>query len=274
MPSSTSCRSLRRAAACLLAVGLLAACAVGASPPERATLEDRARAAGFTRLSIGDPELPLATWLGPEPGRTTVLTVVLEGDGAAWPRPDRPPADPTPRHPVALGLALTVADPPVAYLARPCQYDHPPACRPALWTRDRFSDAVIRATGAALDALKDRTVATRLRLVGYSGGAYIAARLAAVRDDVAALVTVAGVLDPAAWARHHGVSPLPPLDAATVARLATVPQVHWIGARDTVVPPALARAVLARIPGAPAPREVPGFDHACCWVDGWSGSFP
>ncbi|MQX36512.1 alpha/beta hydrolase [Roseospira navarrensis] len=252
--------------------GLLAACATGSGVPDRATLEAQARAHGFERLTVGDPALPLVAWLRPgtvPEGGT--LTVVIEGDGAAWPRRDRPPADPTPARPVGLGLALADPAPAVAALARPCQYHRPAACTVALWTTERFSDEAVRLADAALDDLRQRTGAETLRLVGYSGGAHIAARLAAARHDVTTLETVAGVLDPAAWTAHHGVTPLPPLPPDTRAALARLPdQRHWIGAEDRIVPPDLARGVLERLGRGDTARVVPGFDHACCWGEAWS----
>jgi pimeloyl-ACP methyl ester carboxylesterase len=270
--SSTS--FLRVSGPALAALILLAGCAATKpAPPDRAALIAEAAARGFTRLSVGAPDLPLAAWLRATPG-ASMLTVYIEGDGAAWPRRDRPPDDPTPSRPVAFGLAVADGAPAVAYLARPCQYDRPPSCRVADWTTDRFSAGAVSRIGASLDDLRARSGTASLTLVGYSGGAFPAARLAATRDDVAALVTVAGVLDPAAWTRHHGVSPLPALDHDTAAALAGVPQRHLIGAEDTLVPPDLARAVLARLGRPETARIVPGFDHACCWVAAWPDSMP
>jgi len=253
----------------------LGACA-GSAGPSRAVLEQRAAEAGFTRQRLDAGDMTLVGWIGPDrvPGDTWSgpLAVFFEGDGAAWPARDRPPADPTPRHPVALDLAVASRLPRVAVLARPCQYEQPPACRVSDWTVDRFSPRSVARMDAALDDLKERTGVETLVLVGYSGGAFLAARLAAARADVRGLVTVAGVIDPAAWTRHHGVTALPGLDARTADRLARLPQAHLLGEDDRIVPPAWARGVLARHGlGAPAHRVrvLEGQSHACCWGAAW-----
>jgi dienelactone hydrolase len=257
------------------AVAALLACA-GPTAPSRADLERRAGEAGFTRLRLDAADLTVVGWLGPRrapPGdRAQPLTVFVEGDGAAWPRRDRPPADPTPRRPQALGLALASTLPHVAALARPCQFERPAACRIEDWTTERFSDTAVRRMGAALDDMKRRAGADHLVLVGYSGGAFLAARLATARDDVRGLVTVAGVLDPADWARHHRVTALPTLDRRAAARLAALPQVHLVGAEDDIVPADWARGVLDRLglgPPTHPTRVMENADHDCCWVTLW-----
>jgi dienelactone hydrolase len=262
----------------ILAGGALAAlwaCA-GPAAPSRADLERQAGEARFTRLRLDAADMTVIGWLGPNRApagdRTQPLTVFVEGDGAAWPRRDRPPADPTPSRPQALGLALASTLPHVAALARPCQFERPASCRIEDWTTERFSDTAVRRMNAALNDLKSRTGADHLVLVGYSGGAHLAARLAVLRDDVGGLITVAGVLDPADWARHHRVTALPTLDRRTSARLAALPQVHVLGADDEIVPAGWARGVLDRLGGgapARAVRVVEDADHGCCWVTLW-----
>ena len=96
------------------------------------------------------------------------------------------------------------------------------------WTGGRFSKSIIESTDQVIDALKRSSGATRLVLVGYSGGAAVAALVASQRQDVDALVTVAGNLDTNAWVRHHRISPLVgsmnPLDQAS--ELKEMIQIH------------------------------------------------
>ncbi|GGM15151.1 hypothetical protein GCM10009425_27570 [Pseudomonas asuensis] len=96
----------------------------------------------------------------------------------------------------------------------------------------------------ALDALKVRTQATKLELVGYSGGAAAALLLAGQRNDVVSIQTLAGNLDPVAWAEWHQLSPMSgSLDPLSYkARLRSIPQRHLVGNRDTVVPWQLSKA--------------------------------
>ena len=208
--------------------------------------------------------------------RADTLTVYIEGDGLAWLSPTEISADPTPRTPVALQMALRHPDAAVAYLARPCQYvaaadaQH---CDPRFWTSARFAPEVIQATDQALTTLMQDVGARQLVLVGYSGGGAVAALVAARRKDVVRLVTVAGNLDHAAWTQWHKVTPLSgslnPADEWEGLR--EVPQIHLAGARDTVVPPPLAQAYVDRYPAGQQPqlRVLPGQDHSCCWTNAW-----
>jgi len=201
--------------------------------------------------------------------------VYIEGDGLAWLTRSQPSQDPTPRDPLALRLALAHAGRAAVYLARPCQFAPAagPACPRRYWTSHRFAPEVIAATGRAVDALRRRAGATRLVLVGYSGGGAVAALVAARRDDVELLVTLAGNLDHRAWSAHHRVTPLAgslsPADE--IEALRRVRQVHLVGSDDTRVPASLVLDFVARFPPAERPRvEVePATDHARGWLELW-----
>lgn len=170
------------------------------------------------------------------------LRLYIEGDGYAWATPTQPSLDPSPRHLMLASLALT--DPASAlYLARPCQFVMPASCERALWTNRRFAPEVLGSLDVALSALKKRYGNQDFELVGYSGGAALALLLAATRDDIAQVQTLAGNLSPRAWAQAMDLAPLTgslePLDFRQ--RLAHIPQRHWIADADEVVPPRLAR---------------------------------
>lgn len=211
--------------------------------------------------------------LSPRRDASAPLAIYLEGDGMAYVAPTRPSADPTPDDPLALRLALAHSGGPAAYLARPCQYVMTSGCAVALWTSHRYSPQVLEAMGRAIDVLKSRAGATRLILVGYSGGGALAVLLAASRDDVAGLVTVAANLDLSLWTSLQGLTPLRgSLDPAAVAqKVASIPQVHFVGGRDRVVPPQVAEAFLDRSGDGDHSRlaRTASFDHICCWVDAW-----
>lgn len=97
--------------------------------------------------------------------------------------------------------------------------------------------------------------------------------LAAERDDVEQVVTVASNLDTAEWTRRMGLSPLGgslnPADFTS--RLAGLPQVHWVGARDRIVPLDVTERFAARLPRDRRPHIhiVDEFDHRCCWAEHW-----
>ena len=98
----------------------------------------------------------------------------------------------------------------------------------------------------------------------------MAALVAARRRDVACLASVAAPLDIAAWTESIGVSPLRTSlnPADQTARLASVPQAHFTGGSDDVVPPASIARYLKGVPAARVVR-VEKFDHDCCWVRDW-----
>ncbi len=264
--------SALKIAACGLAALLSTACALVQSPAERT--QDIALSAGFVPLD--PPAGALRAYLrqsgnpGAPPQR---LTVYIESDGAAWPAPDLPPHDPTPLKPLVMQMAAADVSPAVAYLGRPCQYLDAAAlgqCDPALWTRGRFSEAAVAAVNRAIDTLKAASGARDIALAGYSGGGAMAALIAARRPDTVCLVTVASPLDTGAWTRAIGVSPLRtslnPLDHA--ARLAGLPQTHFTGTRDNVVPPATIARFIAPMQRAQVIARA-GFDHDCCWARDW-----
>jgi pimeloyl-ACP methyl ester carboxylesterase len=208
----------------------------------------------------------------PEAG---IVTVYIEGDGLAWLDASTPSLDPTPKNAVGLQLAVADGRDSVVYFARPCQYVEGRdwgICSKKDWTDARFSTAIVETYSGVLDRLKVQSGANGLELIGYSGGGAVAALLAERRSDVVRLVTVASPLDVAAWVRHHDISPLTgsldPADRA--ASLATLPQVHITGTADKVVPSAVLRSFVRRLP-ASTPVRVQDVDatHECCWDRAW-----
>ncbi|MEA9982663.1 alpha/beta hydrolase [Herbaspirillum sp. RTI4] len=203
------------------------------------------------------------------------LTVYIEGDGLAWRSRYQPSADPTPHQ--ALGLTLAVADPGanVVYLARPCQFTPMalnPRCGLAYWTDKRYAEEVIVSMNQAVTHYAAKVPGQRIHLVGYSGGGAVVVLVAVRRSDVASLRTVAGNLDHAEVNRLHRVTAMPEsLNAIDVAqRVASIPQIHFSGADDTVVPPVIAQRFVAAAAGQCAQRRiVSGMSHESRWERLW-----
>ena len=216
--------------------------------------------------------LPVRYWQPVGPLTEKQLVVYLEGDGRAWASRTIISADPTPVKPLAMWLARADGRPNVAYLARPCQYGGAgqSPCSPRYWSSHRFAPEVVARLSQALDALKTATGVTSFELIGYSGGGALAVLLAARRHDVAALQTIAGNLDHAAWSTWHGVSPLSgSLNAAeALPQIARLPQTHWAGVQDQVVPPALTRVLLARY-GLEGQLHIVEAGHLEGWLQQW-----
>lgn len=256
----------------LFSLILLSACA----SPRKEVGRHEALASGWTWevLSAGSFDLAAAAPMGRS---GEVLTVCLEGDGLAYVHPNQPAMDPTPSDPVALRVAL--ADPasgPVAWIGRPCQYtmpEHGRSCRVEYWTTARYAPEVVDNLGDAIDILKRRSGAKRLVLIGYSGGGALVVLLAARRNDVMAVITVAANLDLGYWTKRDGLTPLSgsldPADAAS--SLGKLPQIHFTGGQDKAVGTDVARSFMTRLPpGAPARLvEIPDYTHTCCWARDW-----
>ncbi len=208
-----------------------------------------------------------------QPGKP--LRVYIEGDGMAWLSRTEPSLDPTPHQ--ATGLALAAKDPApnVVYLARPCQFTPMPMnprCGIPYWTDKRFAPEVIESMSDAVSQFAARTPGQPIELVGYSGGGAIAVLIAARRTDVISIRTVAGNLDDELVNRLHGVSSMPesenPIDSAK--RVARIPQIHFSGADDQIVPPAVARRFVKAAGGHCARTlTIAGLSHDGDWSRRW-----
>lgn len=204
-------------------------------------------------------------------------TLYIEGDGKAWVSRKRPSLDPTPDNPVGLHLATRDSGENVVYLARPCQYsklvDKDKACDFKYWTNKRYAPEVIDAYNVALDEIKKRYSITGFNLVGYSGGGTMAGILAGQREDVLTLRTVAGNMDHKFHSAHHRISPLEgsinPPDLA--GRLANIPQIHFVGGHDEVVPPGVAQSYMQSLPPHNCARIelVQEATHNYGWIEKW-----
>jgi pimeloyl-ACP methyl ester carboxylesterase len=198
------------------------------------------------------------------------LHVYIEGDGKPWQTPRTISLDPTPGK--AVMLDLMVLDTSAAiYLGRPCYFNlGDAACSPIWWTDKRYSEQVVTSMARALD---DVVVGhDDLVLIGYSGGGALAMLLAAKRNDVRAVVTLAANLDTRAWALHHGYTPLHgSLNPADLPALPQeIGQFHFAGSEDTVVTVDMIAGALHNQPDATL-EILEGADHSCCWVKWWPG---
>lgn len=201
------------------------------------------------------------------------LRVYVEGDGRAWVRPNRPSSDPSPRQLLVAELAF--ADPtPAVYLARPCQFISGPACTTELWTNRRYAEEVVHSLDHALDHLKAHHKNHDFELVGYSGGATLVLLLAARRDDIALVQTLAGNLSPRGWTTLLNLTPLDgslePLDQRE--HLVKLPQRHLLGDADTIIPPALIQGYQQALGQAECLEVIvlPGVGHQFGWRKSWA----
>lgn len=238
------------------------------------TADRLAQANGFQKSFIKTKIFTLTTYYRcTKPGDP--LNVYIEGDGSAWLSRTWLSDDPTPKTPLVLELAGVDPAANVAYLARPGQYTASDSSRgnPVYWSDKRFSNEVVEALSEAIDTLCTEARSNKINLIGYSGGAALTVLLAAGRNDVLTLRTVAGNLDPEAVNSYHGVSPLNgslnPMDVAE--KIKDLPQRHFAGSQDSVVPPFIAQSFMKHSGNQDAGKItiVEGASHAGGWRERW-----
>lgn len=208
------------------------------------------------------------------------LQVYIEGDGLAFISRRRLSSNPTPDDPLALRLAVQDPAPNVLYLGRPCQYienGRDPMCKEKYWSGSRFSEDVVSSMDQALDHFAKRFERSRIHLIGYSGGAAIAALITVRRNDVLSLRTVAGNLDHVAVNQYHNVNQLTDSlnPADYVYQLSVIPQHHFVGTKDSVIPEYIVKHfAMQQIEEKGAERcvqvsSVNGATHVSGWSEHW-----
>lgn len=223
----------------LVIVSILGCASIQVLRDRLSIADDIAAKAGFTKEYIKVDNFTLTTFQRFNK-LLDKLSIYIEGDGRAWENKHRISDDPTPSNPVALKLAAIDPADNVAYIARPGQYSLSglPECDSKYWSGSRFAPEVVESFNAAVNILKEKSGAKYVELIGYSGGGAIAVLVAAKRNDVVKLRTVAGNLNTKALNEYHHVNQLEgsmnPLDAAQ--KVAHIPQRHFVGSKDKVVP--------------------------------------
>lgn len=263
----------------LLVLVVVSACASVGERQERAAI--LATDAGFVPLTLRTDFFTLSGFYRDDssghsaPDQVNPV-IYIEGDGFAWIDRFTVSDNPTPRNPLALKLAVRDGSARVFYLARPCQFvdlTRERNCRSAFWTSARFALDVIATYDQALDQIAARFGNAGFHLVGFSGGGAVAALLAAQRGDILSLRTVAGNLDHVALNRVKKVSPLRhSLNPMAVAsELATLPQTHYLGGRDRVVPSWVGGNFVRAVGQSACARTqlVPQASHLEGWVTVW-----
>jgi len=204
------------------------------------------------------------------------LSIYLEGDGLAWVSRTEPSRDPTPDNPIGLKLTALDRAPNVIWIARPCQYTNVtenPFCKQYYWTIGRLSPEIVASVDLAITAAKLSAKSNKIHLIGYSGGGGLAILIAARRNDVATIRTVAGNIDHEAFTSFHRVTPMSQsMDPATVARsINTIPQWHFYGENDKVVPKLIGESYLrkAGLKGCTQIQVITGVSHDRGWESHW-----
>lgn len=259
----------------IMCLSLLAGCAHQELSERGAVVGSLFEQHGFIQRLVITDHFNLRVWQHSTSDAGT-MHVYIEGDGFAWVNRYQPSMNPTPLNSIVPAMAVKddVASQ-VVYLARPCQYVSfaERACSSAYWMQKRFAPEVVAAMNQAVNQLKSEAKAKRIVMIGYSGGGALAVLMAAQRQDVTSVLTIAGNLDHHVWTRLHKLSDLqgslnPPDFSQALQR---VRQVHLVGGKDANMPVSVYQAYRAAFaPQADISEEVvPTFDHQCCWVERW-----
>lgn len=200
--------------------------------------------------------------------QNSTVHIYIDGDGRPFITPTTVARDPAPFRPYALRLMQQ--DPqPSLLLGRPCYHtlDKDKECNPLMWTSHRYSDQVVESMTAAIRKLAGER---QIVLIGYSGGGTLAMLTADTLPNIAGLITIAANLDVAAWTKHHGYTALSgslnPADK--LQHVQHVPQVHFFGDQDQVIPKQIVDEVENQLPPGSV-HWLSGFDHGCCWHKVW-----
>lgn len=178
----------------------------------------------------------LASWRKAENPNGT-YKVYIEGDGYSFDAYGRPTGNPTPKGTFLRDIAFADPSPNVIYIARPCQYVEDKACDIRFWTSARFSPFVIESECEGIAALTNGQPSI---LIGYSGGGMVAGLTALFCPIVKTkkVITIAGNLDHLTWTRTKRFTPLnESMNLADYKEdFAKVPQHHYVGTNDDVIP--------------------------------------
>jgi hypothetical protein len=199
------------------------------------------------------------------------LRIYVDGDGEPWIRETRVAIDPTPANPVLLRL-MHDATHPAAYLGRPCYFGTATdqECAQRWWTFDRYGQVVVDSMCNAANRVSRELGAQTVGLVGYSGGGAIVVGMSACTEKLVAVSTIAGNLDPQAWAEHHGYSALndlAPLEPAATGQY-HVDEAHWQCRDDRNIPPPITDGYFA-VRESAIRHIIDSCSHSTGWERHW-----
>lgn len=174
----------------------------------------------------------------------------IEGDGT-----------PNPSAPVALKMAEQDSYPNIVYLTRPCQYSENDLCQnKALYKEARFHKEIVQEMEELSLYFIQKYKAPSVEFVGYDGGGTMALLLSSRIPITTQVITVAGLLNTSSQTDLHE-------DTVHINEqkdiLARIPQVHYVGGKDTVATRRAAERFVARLknPKSAKVKVLPNMTH-------------
>lgn len=205
------------------------------------------------------------------------LIVYIEGDGRIFNRRGQVRDNSTPTFAQAYELALLDPAPQVLYLARIGQFNsnNTGSEFKKYWTTARMAPEAVQAANLAIDQAKKLAGASKIQLIGYSGGGGLAGLVAAGRNDVLSLATVAAVLDTVWWTDSYLSETkkgalrlsLNPTDRAE--DISTLPQIHFSGRNDELVPPEMVERLQMAVHFQNFQQVILNNTHTQGWTEDW-----
>ena len=198
-----------------------------------------------------------------------VLHVYLEGDGQPWLQGLRPAIDPTTHNSLMLPL-MAMDRYSVLYLGRPCYNGHAldPGCDPRIWTSARYSREIVEALASALTNFCKAYGYQKMVLIGHSGGGSLAMLLAQSLPQTRLVITLAGNYDIDAWADYHHYLRLTESVNPAQQPSTGLPEWHFLGELDTVIPPQLFVSALKQRANSYV-EVLPNLKHQQGWEAIW-----
>jgi hypothetical protein len=275
MAKRTASGSLFSASRTLIMTALLLAALQGCAATRVSDADSIAERGGLQREDVATGGQFVLTTYSRITDISAPITMYIEGDIQGWWPTVDPGADPMPDDFLGLRLAALDPSPNVAYIGHPCQFSEAddPTCNPDVWAKGRYAEIIVTSMNRAVDHFAVPFTHPTINLVGYSGGAAIAAIIAVRRHDVNSLRTIAGNLDPNATSRYHAADQdgdfLDPMRIAP--RLHLIPQIHYVGNADTVVPSFLATNFIKAIGPTfcVTLTDYPSVTHKSGWEQVW-----
>ena len=187
----------------------------------------------FVYKEIQTDDYVLASWQKIN-DENSLVKIYIEGDGHAYTSKGYPTTDPTPRSTFLRDIAFDDVSENVVYLARPCQYIKSNDYKSVDWTTGRFSWKIVNNMAQAIKKIAD---GKNVILIGYSGGALLCGLIINEYQQelkIVKWITVAGLLNHTRWTKYFDYTPLKySMDLNVIPN---IPQIHYIGKKDTVIP--------------------------------------
>ena len=222
-----------------------------------------AKMEGFTYQPVKTRNVTLATWRKDvKPFKK--LRIYIDGNahttGLTTKRPQMY-AD------VAMQLAQKDTFPSIAYLGRPCYFIEQDVCKPIVWEEGKYAPEVVDEMKDVIQSWQKKYNLKEIEFVGYDGGAAFALSLPTrlTNVKVTRVVTIAGILDTKTDAMYRDEDIM--LDSVNPANelylLSGIPQIHYVGGKDKVVPMVFTQNFVKKLPNPVSVqiKRVPNADH-------------